>query len=125
MILGSLSPRPFMVLRLQGRLWFSVSKAVYGSPLTAPGEFLGSPELPLSSFLWKIETTVAGFAVPLPHHRSHSPTRQLPPALLAAEFLFVREDSSTLGDLLSFWRGKINTSASSLDLGRMLFLWIG
>ena len=30
----------------------SVSKAVYGSPLTLPGEFLGSPELPPSSFLF-------------------------------------------------------------------------
>ena len=31
----------------------SVSKAVYGSPLTIPGEFLGSPELPLSVFSGK------------------------------------------------------------------------
>ena len=67
----------------------SVSKAVYGSPLTVPGEFFGSPELPLSSFLPKIENTVAGFAVPPPHHVQHYPPLQLPPALLAAEFVFV------------------------------------
>ena len=49
---------------------FSVSEAVYGSPLTLPREFLESPELPLSSFLRKIETAVAGFAIPPPHHMS-------------------------------------------------------
>ena len=36
----------------------SVSKAIYGAPLTVPGEFLGSPE---SSFLCKIKNAVAGF----------------------------------------------------------------
>ena len=34
----------------------SVSEAVYGSPLTILGEFLGSMELPLSSFLGKMRT---------------------------------------------------------------------
>ena len=34
---------------------FSVNKAIYGSPLTIPGEFLGSLELPQSSYLSKIE----------------------------------------------------------------------
>ena len=67
----------------------SVSEAVYGSPLMVPGEFLGSPELPPSSFLWKIKNAVAGSAVPLPHHVRYSLPLQLPPALLAAEFVFV------------------------------------
>ena len=34
------------------------TKAIYGAPLTVPGEFLGSPE---SSFLCKIKNAVAGF----------------------------------------------------------------
>ena len=46
----------------------SVSEAVYGFPLTIPGEFLGSPELPPSAYLSKIEQAVAGFAIPPPHH---------------------------------------------------------
>ena len=82
----------------------SVSKDVYGSPLTVPGEFLGSPELPLSSFLWNIKNAVAGFAVPLPHNVQHSPPLQLPPALLAEEFVFFREDSS-IPSLAPFYRG--------------------
>ena len=41
----------------------SVSEAIYGSPLTVPGEFLGSPEFPPSTYLRKIEQAVA--ALPL------------------------------------------------------------
>ena len=65
----------------------SVSEAVFGSPLTIPGEFLGSPELPPSAYLSKIEQAVAGFAVPLPHHAPQSPPRQLQAALLSAVFV--------------------------------------
>ena len=46
----------------------SVSKDVYGFPLTIPGEFLGSPELPPSAYLSRTEQAVAGFAIPPPHH---------------------------------------------------------
>ena len=67
----------------------SVSEAVYGSSLTVPGEFLGSPELPPASFLQKIENTLAGFTVPRPHHVPSSLPQQLPPSLLAEEFVFV------------------------------------
>ena len=84
---------PLVLLRLrkvpQDDTGLSVSKAVYGSPLTIPGEFLGSPELPQSSFLWKIKNAVAGLAIPPPHHVQHSLPLQLPPALFAAEFVFV------------------------------------
>ena len=59
----------------------SVSKAVYGAPLTIPGEYLGSPELPPSSFLHKIKEAVAGFALFPPHHVRPFPPLQLPPAL--------------------------------------------
>ena len=82
----------------------SVSKAVYGPPLTIPGEFFGSPELPPSSFLQKIENDVAGFAVPLPHHVQHSLPLQLPPALLATVFVFVREDA-TIPSLAPLYQG--------------------
>ena len=47
-----------------------------------------------SSFLWEIEKTVAGFAVPPPHHVWHFPPLQLLPALLAGEFVLVWENSS-------------------------------
>ena len=80
-----------------------VSEAVfYGSPLSIPGQFLGSLVLPLTSFLRKIENPVARFAVPLPHHVRPSPPRQLLPALRAAEFVFVREDASVPGTSVSW-----------------------
>ena len=72
----------------------SVSKAVYGSPLTVPGEFLGSSELPLSTYFSKIGGAVARFAVPPPHHVLQSPPHQLPAALMSARYVFVREDAS-------------------------------
>ena len=65
----------------------SVSEAFYGSPLTVPEEFLGSPELPLSTYLSKIERAVAGFAIPLPHHVLQSLPRQLLAALLASRYM--------------------------------------
>ena len=59
----------------------SVSEAVYSALLPVPGDFLGSTELPTSSFLHKIEEAVAGFTVSPPHHVWPSPLLQLPPAL--------------------------------------------
>ena len=67
---------------------------MYGSPLTVPGEFLGSLELPPSSYLSNIERAVSRFAVPLPHHVLRSTPRHLPAALLSARYVFVREDAS-------------------------------
>ena len=63
---------------------FSVSEAVFGSPLTVPGEFLEGGEFLSSRFLQQIEQAVSGFTVPLPHHVSPAPPTRLPPALLAA-----------------------------------------
>ena len=74
----------------------SVSKAVYSTPLTIPGEFLESLELPPTSFLRKIENAIAGFAIPPPHHVPPSPPHQLLPALLTAEFVFVCKDASVV-----------------------------
>ena len=73
----------------------SASEAVYGAPLTVPGEFLGSPELPPPTYLRKIEEAISGFAVPPPHHVPVSPPNQLPLALQTCKFVFIREDSST------------------------------
>ena len=73
---------------------FSVSEAVYGSPLSIPGEFLDAPELPSSQFLSKMERVIAGFSIPPPHHVQHSPPAEIPAALKAAKFVFVREDAS-------------------------------
>ena len=63
----------------------SVLKAVYGFPLTVPGEFLGSPELSPSTYLSKIEHAVAGFAIPPPNHVLQSPPHQLPATLVSAK----------------------------------------
>ena len=82
----------------------SASEAVFGAPLTVPGEFLGSPESPPSAFLQRIEDAVAGFAVPPPHHTHLSPPRQLPPALQTCKFVFVREDAS-VPSLAPLYRG--------------------
>ena len=66
----------------------SVSKAVYGSPLIVTGEFLSSLELPLSTYLSRIEQAVAGLAIPPYHHVPQSPPHQLPAALLSAKYMF-------------------------------------
>ena len=73
---------------------FSVSVAVFGSPLAVPGEFLKGGEFPFSRFLQKIEQAVSGFAGPPSHHVCPAPPAPLPPALLAAKFVFVREVAS-------------------------------
>ena len=72
----------------------SISEAVYGAPFAIPGEFLGSPELPPSSYLHKIECAVAGFAVPPPHHVRLSLPLQFPSALMSTKYVFVHEDAS-------------------------------
>ena len=70
-----------------------VSEAVYGSPLTLPGELVDLPEMPPDTFIRKVDRAVDGFATPSPHHvRPVSPS-QLPAALVAAKFVFVQEDA--------------------------------
>ena len=97
----------------------SVSKTVYGSPLTVLEEFLGSLELPPTSFLCKIENAVTGFAIPLPHHVRPSPPHQLLPALLMAKlFLCSRMPLFPLWllcimNLIGSWSDGINTSTSN------------
>ena len=66
---------------------------MFGSPLSVPGEILDGGEIPRSRFLQKIELAVSGFDAPPPHHVSPAPPAPLWPALLAAKFMFVREDA--------------------------------
>ena len=71
---------------------YSTSEAVYGSPLTLPGEFLDTSELQPSSFLEKIENAISGFSSTY-HHRA--PRSHVPPNLLRAKYVFIREDATT------------------------------
>ena len=80
-------------------LWFSLASrhgflhlSVFGSPLTVSGEFLEGGELPPFKFLQKIELAVSRFAAPPPHHVSQALPAPRSPALLAAKYIFVRED---------------------------------
>jgi len=81
----------------------SVAEAVYGSPLTLPGDFLDSAEFPPKVFLQRVEKALAGFSSATHHIRPESP-KQLPPALLQCEFVFVREDAVT-SPLSQLYRG--------------------
>ena len=71
----------------------SVSEAVYGSPLTLPGELVDVPELLPDAFLKKVNRSIDGFAVSPPHHVRLVPPVQLPAALVSAKYLFVCEDA--------------------------------
>ena len=71
----------------------SVSEAVYGSPLTLPGELVDIPELLPDAFLKKVNRSIDGFAISPPHHVRPVPPVQLPAALVSAKYLFVCEDA--------------------------------
>ena len=72
----------------------SVSEAVYGAPLTLPGELVDVPELLSDTFIRKVNRAVEGFAVPPPHHVRPVPPVQLPAALISAKYVFVCEDTA-------------------------------
>ena len=111
---------------------FSVSEAVYGSPLTIPGEFLEAPEIPSLQFISKVEKVIAGFSTPPPHHVQYSPPVEVPAALRTAKFVFVREDASkpslsplyrgpylVIQRLSKFFRLQIGTKVDSVSLDRL------
>ena len=80
------------------------SEAVYGSPLTLPGELVDVPELLPDAFLRKVNRAIDGFDVPPPHHvRPVSPV-QLPSALLTAKYVVFREDA-VISSLAPRYRG--------------------
>ena len=80
------------------------SEAVYGSPLTLPGELVDVPELLPDAVIRKVNRAIDGFAVPPPHHvRPVSPV-QLLSALLTAKYVFVREDA-VISSLAPRYRG--------------------
>ena len=72
---------------------FSPAEAVYGTPLSFPGEFLKHPEFPPDVFLRCVESAISGFSGPPPHHMSPQP-QPLPRALLTAENVFLCVDES-------------------------------
>ena len=76
---------------------FSPAKAVYGSNLSLPGEFLEHSKISPETFLQKVERAVQGFSWPPRHHVTPQPQPQpqpLPRALMEAEYVFVRDDAS-------------------------------
>ena len=70
---------------------FSPAEAVYGSNLSLPGEFLKHSEIPLESFLRKIDLAVQGFSGP---PRQHVTPQPLPRALMEAKYVFVQDNAS-------------------------------
>ena len=82
----------------------SVTEAVYGSPLTLPGELVDIPELLPDAFLWKVNRDIDGFSVFPPHHVRPVPPVQLPAALVSAKYVFVREDA-VISSLVPCYRG--------------------
>ena len=84
---------------------FSAAEAVYGSTLSLPGEFLEHSELPLESFLRRVEQAVLGFSRPPRHHIVPQPQPQpIPSVLLTADFVFSRDDALK-PPLSPFYRG--------------------
>lgn len=71
----------------------SSAEMVYGSALTVPGEFLGSPEPPPEDFIRKLQLCFDGFQfTPTPRPSPPTPVQHIPPQLLNAEFAFIRRD---------------------------------
>ena len=69
---------------------FSPAEAVFGSPLSLPGEFLKHSKIPPEIFLRQVQQAVTRFPGPPQHHVAPQPQPQLlPRALLDAEFISV------------------------------------
>ena len=71
---------------------FSQAKAVFGSTLSLPGEFLKHSEIHPEIFLHQVEQAVLGFSGPPRHHIVPQP-QPLPQALLDTEFVFVHDNA--------------------------------
>ena len=72
---------------------FSATKAMYGSPLCLPREFLASNDLPPREFLDKIQSALRSLTLPPPHHVAPS-SAWISAALASAKFMFDCEDAS-------------------------------
>ena len=74
----------------------SASKALFGSPLVLPGEFLDSPELPSSEYLRRIQSILKNNSAVLPHHSTVPSLKpnKIPSSLTSCSHVFIREDSS-------------------------------
>jgi len=69
----------------------SSSKAVFGTQLCLPGEFIDSGEMSQPAFIQRINQAVSNFSNSVPRHRSVQP--RVPPALKTCKFVFIREDA--------------------------------
>jgi hypothetical protein len=67
---------------------------VYGSQLILPGQFIKTAELPSSSFLSNLQTTMTGCPPPPARHNAAPATSTLPEELLLARFVLVRRDGA-------------------------------
>ncbi len=72
--------------------------ALFGTPLTLPGEFLNNPEVPSVEYLQGLQQILKNIPVPLPHHSVHSPGSEtennVPTSLLSCSHIFVQEDAA-------------------------------
>ena len=88
---------PLVMLGLQTTLCdetgFSASKAVFGTSLCLPGEFLDSVDLPPREFLNRIQSSLRGLTLPPPHHVA-PPSACFPAALASTEYVFVHKGAS-------------------------------
>ena len=74
---------------------FSPAEAVYRTNLSLPGKFLEHSKIPSQSFLCKVDLAIQGFSKPPRNHVTPQPQPEpLPRALMEAEYVFVRDDSS-------------------------------
>ena len=114
---------------------FSAAEAVFGSPLSLPGEFLDTPDFPPDSFLRRIQGVLKR-TLPVPLHHSTKPQvlepTVLPPSLAAATHVFVREDSSkpplsplyrgpylVVSKFPKYFRLKIGSRVDSISVDRL------
>ena len=74
---------------------FLHSKALFGSPLVLPREFLDSLELPASEYLRRIQSIQKNNTTVLSHHSAVPVLKpdQIPSSLTSYSHVFVREDS--------------------------------
>jgi hypothetical protein len=70
----------------------SSAECVFGSPLTLPGEFLGSPDLPSEDFVRRVQEGSAVTALAVRPRSYAQVTASVPAELLTAEHVYVRRD---------------------------------
>jgi hypothetical protein len=69
----------------------SSAELVFGCPVTVPGQFLNTPELPSADFLEGLQATRL---LPTRQRSYAAVTVALPPALMEADFVYIRKGGS-------------------------------